>query len=177
MKKLATLLFAGLVGMHMSATTASAAVVDAPVDPSDYISIGGADWAWASPCNAVDPTCGGIDFSYQGLQGWALATTAQIDAAISAAGGIIGWVALFQPGDICASRFFSTVYSHCDYNDPLSYNLVYNWSGNTTNPEYAVFNEVFAVRVSPVPVPAAGFLLMGGLGLLAAMKRRHQKSV
>ena len=176
MKRLVTLLFAALVGIHTFGNSASAAPVNAPVDASDFITVGGYDWAWASPCNAVDPTCGAIDFSYQGMQGWALATTSQIDAAISAAGGILGWVAQFEPGDICASRFF-TVYSHCDYNDPKQYNLVYNWSGNTTNPGDAIYNEVFAVRVSAVPIPAAGLLLMGGLGLLAAMKRRNQKSV
>lgn len=177
MKKLVTLLFALLMGIHAFSTPASAALVDAPVDPSAYITVGGSDWAWASPCNAVAPTCGGIDFSYQGPLGWALATTSQIDSAIAAAGGIGGWVSLFQPGNICASRFFSTSYSHCDYNDPISYGLVYNWSGNTLYPEYAVFNEVFAIRVGAVPVPAAGFLLLGGLGLLAAKKRRNAKSV
>ncbi len=33
---------------------------------------------------------------------------------------------------------------------------------------------ISAIAVSPIPLPAAGFLLLGGLGGLAAMKRRKK---
>ena len=33
---------------------------------------------------------------------------------------------------------------------------------------------VFRVDVSQVPVPAAGFLLVGGLGAMAALRRRKK---
>ena len=34
---------------------------------------------------------------------------------------------------------------------------------------------VFRIDVAPVPVPAAGFLLLGGLGALVAASRRRRK--
>lgn len=170
------MMFALMMGIQVFATGAVASI-DSAVDSSEYVTIGGADWAWANPCNDSDPTCGAIDMSYQSTQGWALASTAQIDAIIASVGGLTDWVALFQPGNVCATAYFSDFYTHCDYSDALDFSLVDNWSGNTLYPEYEQYNEVFVVRVAAVPVPAAGLLLLTGLGLVGAAKRRKQKTV
>jgi len=173
MKKIFTVLFALLMGAHVFTTSASASIVNTPVDASEYITIGGADWAWAGPCSAFAPTCGAIDLSLQGSLGWAVASTAQIDAVVLAIGGLAAWVAQFEPGDICASRFFSNDHNHCDYPDG-SAGYIFNFSGNSLPGE--AYLETFAIRVSAVPVPAAGFLLLGGIGMLAANKRRKKIS-
>lgn len=57
---------------------------------------------------------------------------------------------------------FNTVFSA---GDPQWFSLTWNGSDD---------NALISVEVAPVPVPAAGFLLLGGLGGLAAMKRRKK---
>ena len=62
----------------------------------------------------------------------------------------------------------------------IGFSQIFN-GGNST---YAMFGDglgdsdlddiVFRVDVSEVPVPAAGFLLMGGLGAMAALRRRKK---
>ena len=172
MKKLLTLLFALALGMHTFTSDAKAAILDAPVDPADFLNINGADWAWAGPCAPFSPSCGEIDLSFQGAQGWAIATASQIADVIAFSGGLSAFVDLFEPGNVCASRFFSNNWSHCDYSDArLGY--IHNLAGL---PDPNPAEEVFVVRgnLSPIPVPAALPLLLAGIGLLGAMKRRKK---
>jgi hypothetical protein len=49
--------------------------------------------------------------------------------------------------------------------------LVWSWDIPTS----ALRGQV-STNLAPVPVPAAGFLLLGGLGALAAVRRRQKKS-
>lgn len=169
MKRLFVLAAWAFLGMQAVATPAQAAIDNGPVDSADYITIGGLDWAWASPCNPFAPTCGAIDLSVQGPLGWALASTSQIDDAIAAAGGLTGWVNQFQPGGICASRYFSNSWTNCDYSDALS-GLIYNYSGNVEGAPggiYELYNETFTVREHVgVPAPDGLPLFMIGLGLV-----------
>ena len=173
MKNTLALIFGTLLGLHAYGSSANAALVDAPVDPSEFITIGGADWAWAGPCAPFEPSCGVIDLSFQAPLGWALASTLQIDAVILAVGGLTSWVDLFQVDDICASRFFSNSFSHCDYSDG-DLGGIYNYSGNTFGEHPAL--EVFAVRVSTVPVPAALPLFLSGLGLLGFVRKLRRRA-
>lgn len=172
MKRVLAALFAALISTQMFSGAAKAALVDAPVDASEYITVGGVDWAWAGPCAPFAPSCGPIDLSYQGGQGWALASVAQVDAVI-ALFGLSNWVALFSGNDVCASRYFSDTWSNCDYGDANS-GYIYNYSfGQPPNPA----EEVFAVRVGmpPVPVPASLPLLLAGLGAFGALRLRRSR--
>ena len=162
---------------------AEAALIDAPVADNAYISIGDRDWAWAGPCSAVEPSCGAIDLSYQAGQGWRLPTIAEMDAAISAAGGVVAWANQFVfPGAnsnngsadfACASAYFSNRWDHCDFdvalNGIFNSELAVNQYG--FNPSFA---ETFVVRVSAVPLPGALPLLLAAFGATAAVGRRRR---
>ena len=45
------------------------------------------------------------------------------------------------------------------------------WVGELKTAQYHLYRDV---SLAPVPVPAAGFLLVGGLGVLALRRRRHR---
>lgn len=168
MKKLAISLVALVMSVFTLTTAANAALVNTPVDPSEYLTFGTEDWAWASPCAPVNG-CSVFDLSTQGPLGWAVATTGQLDAVIALAGGLAQFVSLFSATDICASRYFTTA-SQCDYGDG-GIGAIFNYSGVGIFAGDAAV-ETFAVRVSAVPVPAGIVLMLGGLGLLGALKRR-----
>lgn len=171
MKRFLAIIAATFLAVQGMATGAQAALVNAPVDSSEYITIGGFDWAWAGPCAPEAPSCGVIDMSFQGPLGWAVTTGSQITDIIASVGGLKSWVDLFAATDICASRFFSSLYSHCDYNDGYA-GYIFGLAGD---PGANTNEEVFVVRVSAVPVPASLPLLIGGvalLGLIGRAKRR-----
>ncbi|MHA6261951.1 PEP-CTERM sorting domain-containing protein [Arenibacterium sp. CAU 1754] len=174
MSRIFSLLVALVLGLQFYATDAEAALVDAPVAASDYITFGGADWAYASPCAPFAPSCGVIDLSYQGGLGWALPSIAQMDAAIAAAGGAAAWTAMFQNIGACAAEYFSSSYSHCDYSQATNGDI-YNYSANVIDAN-AYYDEVFVVRVAAVPVPASLPLIVGGLGLMGFVARRRKRT-
>lgn len=173
MSRFFSMLAAMVLGFQMYATNADAALVNAPVAASDYITFGGDDWAYASPCAPFAPSCSVIDLSYQGAQGWALPSIAQMDAAIAAAGGAASWTAMFQSIGACAAEYFSN-YSHCDYSQATNGDI-YNYSANVIDSN-AYYDEVFVVRVAAVPVPASLPLIVGGLGLMGFVARRRKNA-
>ena len=134
-----------LAGTALWACAAHAALVNAPLPTSAYITFGGYDWAWAFPV-APDGVFGRgstssqyfIDLSYQAQFGWRLPTAAEMllapdavdfkfaGANVKAGTGtdpVTG--AYFQAGDgsvfhvgadaACAVAYFSTSYRFCDW--------------------------------------------------------------
>lgn len=121
-----TALVAGLAG------AAEAAPLNIPVPTNATITHNGLVWAWAAPCNPIEPSCGVIDLSFQGAFGWHIPTAAEFLLAPLAPdfvfpganvplGGVSPNGAWFSdshlvPGDTaCAAPFFSTTHSHCDW--------------------------------------------------------------
>lgn len=146
------------------------AVINAPVPADNYITFNGNDWAWAAPCAPYDgDSCGPVDMTYQSTQGWRIADAADFLTGPTAAD--FGTEASFK----CASAWFDTVYTHCDYGDGAAH-AIFNdpLSPFVGNP--AVETWVIRSGSGAVPEPASWAMFIGGFGLIgAAMRRRAVK--
>lgn len=166
----------------------------APVPTNAYITKGGYDVAWASPCAAEQPSCGPIDLTYQSQFGWQIMSEALFNQlAISAfdfvvTGGNVDYAtgnnldevsgaylaSVGNPGpggDVAiASPYFSTAHLHADWSDAIG---LY-WDPISTNSAA----DALVVRLQQgnvVPEPSTFLLLAGGisgLGLMGWRKRR-----
>lgn len=148
------------------------ATINAPVPAGNYITFKGHDWAWAAPCAPfAGNSCGPMDMSYQSTQGWRIAEVADFTGGPVAAD--FGTADDFK----CASAYFDTVWTHCDYsdgeihaiyNDPLS-----GYEGNTNVDTWVIR----AAANGAVPEPAAWAMMIGGIGLIGAAMRRRATRV
>jgi hypothetical protein len=173
----------------VTAAPASAALFDVPVPRNAYITVAGADFAWASPCSpagcnflAQEP----LDLSYQSTQGWRVATWAEILAAgVTAssfvfpganvpAGGadpVTGTIFVGSaPGDAaCAAAYFTpAVFNQCNWGDATAGAIWGNpaWTG-------APNVETWVIRDTVVtPAPAALALFGLGVAGIAGLRRR-----
>ena len=162
---------AAFAALALGATGISApafAAINAPVPVANYITFGGNDWAWASPCPpsgaGQGTTCGDgspIDLSYQSTQGWRLPTAAELAAGPSVSD--FGTPSVFA----CASAWFSN-YSHCDYSDAAS-GAVYGSPGGGV-----WYAETWAIRDGAVPEPAVWAMMISGLALVGGVMRRRR---
>ena len=156
------ILFAAAAAAIAAATPAAATVYTGEVPVTNYITFGGLDWAWASPCSPDGCWVGsGIDMSEQAGYGWVIATTAQLASGpaqsdfLDSAGSVI-----------CASGWFSS-FTWCDYGNPV-------W--NAGSPGGVSYSETWVVRgaATPgVPEPAIWGMLITGFGLVGAAVRRR----
>jgi len=150
--------------------TPAVAQINAPVPAANYITFGGNDWAWASPCppsgGIPGTTCGTgatVDFTYQGTQGWRLPTAAELAAGPSVSD--FGTSSAFK----CASAWFTT-YSHCDYGDAAG-GAVFGAPGGDV-----WYAETWVIR-GAVPEAATWAMMLGGFGLVGAAMRGRRRSV
>lgn len=74
---------------------------------------------------------------------------------------------LHAPGDV--KDFATTYFADLGFTD-AGYRLTF-WDG----PDGTHFDTQDLVSASPVPLPAAGWMLLAGIGGLAAMRSRHKK--
>ena len=161
--------------MAIAAASPAAAVINAPVATNAYITFGGLDWAWASPC-APGPgygdggTGGAIDLTYQATQGWRVADVADFANAPTAAD--FQFVGANDNGVACAATWFSTVYQYCDFNDGAS-GAIFNNPGNPYPGNGAVETWVVRGMSAAVPEPASWAMLIAGFGLVGAAMRRR----
>ena len=173
-------------GAAMAATTAgsplssqyyspSAPHTRAPMDapPADVIiSHAGMEWVWAAPCASMDPSCGAptpaYGFDNPTQDQWATwASRADLMTAFTDASG----------NAICASPYFGSGHSHCDYEDAFNGHIWHAYANNICDPNYydgcvASTTETFYVR--GVPEPETYALMLAGLGLVGFIARRRK---
>lgn len=161
---------AALVASGLSAPALAAPILE-PVPEANYITFGGNDWAWAAPCAPTEPSCGVIDLSYQGPLGWRLPTGDDfLTGPVAASFG--------TPGSFkCASAWFSTVHTHCDYGDGSSFYIY----GHPSNPGVGYSTvETWLIRGDvdgAVPEPGTWAMMLLGFGIVggALRARRRQR--
>lgn len=145
------------------------ASIDIEVPTANYITFGGADWAWISPCSATSPSCGDTDlFEFQGSLGWRLPTAAEF--ALRPQASDFGTADSFA----CATPYFADVHSHCDYGDGEG-GFIWNPSDPSSNSNV----DTFAIRlaqVAAVPEPATWAMMVIGFGVVGGSMRRKRKA-
>ncbi|HEX5378550.1 MAG TPA: PEPxxWA-CTERM sorting domain-containing protein [Phenylobacterium sp.] len=160
------------IGALGLAAPASAAI-NAPVPVANYIVFGGLDWAWAAPCAPYAPSCGSDALTaYQASQGWRFPSLSEFNARPAVA----DFVAAGSP---CASAYFGSGYSHCDYSDASSgYIFAYGYGvlgANGANPAAETWFVRGAGGNGGVPEPATWAMMIVGFGLAGVSLRRRDR--
>ena len=161
------LLAASALAFATITTPASAAIQNVPVPTTNYITFGGVDWAWASPCSPGGCYSGAeIDMSYQSTQGWRIATAADLLTGPAPSDFLDG-----SGNVICASNWFTNLFTHCDYSDGTG---GYIWNAPGPNGQNAAA-ETWVLRDGngAVPEAATWALLIAGFGLVGTALRRR----
>lgn len=139
--------------------TAIAGPVLTDLTVNDYITVGALDWAWAAPITSE------LWFGFNTLSpaslhaGWREATDAE-------------WAAKPVSTDFggkCASKYWNSVFTHCDFGDPLSQHWL-------AAPAPENFFDLWYVRDAGGQVPEPGTLALLGVALAGvAVARRKQQ--
>lgn len=181
---------AAVAAMALSISSAASASVDIPVPANAYISLGGLDWAWASPLPG-DPD---FDLAYQSQFGWRLPTAEELANAPLASqfiflganvplGGSDANGAYFEAANAnltgaaaCAAPYFGSGYTNCDWQDGLGQPLGPWWGMDDAYflGDQLYVRETGVAPTGPVPEPTTWALLIAGFGGVGLMLRRRR---
>ena len=156
-------------GLAALAAGPAAAVSQTGALPTNaYITLGGLDWAWASPVShAREP----VDFTFQAAFGWRLPTDLELQSAptifdfqfkganVPVGGTDLATGATFDAENpprtqdaACASPWFSAARLNCDWQDGPGGLLGWTWA---TSLDTGVEDQLVVRAASQVPAPAA----------------------
>ena len=168
---------AAVLAVGLSGAANAAPLFLGNVDSDEYITYGGLNWAWGSPCAGEAPSCAeGVTLH----DGWRIPTIAEFNARPDVSAFLIG-----DEGIACASGWFQGNYAHCDIGDALN---GYLWHPSIAYSPYKYLYETWLVQdeeilsfsiatLVPVPEPATLAVLgMGFLGLGLARRRKTAKA-
>jgi hypothetical protein len=176
-----------LMGLLLLASQAHALPINSPVPANAYIVFGGLDWAWGNPCS-FQGGCGDATLSYQGTQGWSIASDADLatipadfatlfvfpgaNVPLDGTDPLSGAFAYSAPGDMaCAAPYFSTAWSSCDYGDGMLGQWAHPGDG-AGDPGF--YEQLFVRSAVPTPEPASIAILGGSLICLGVLRRRSK---
>ncbi|HTO42165.1 MAG TPA: PEP-CTERM sorting domain-containing protein [Rhizomicrobium sp.] len=174
---------AGAVILALIASPASALPINNPVPTNAYISYAGLDWAWGGPC-AYRNGCGDGDLSYQSTLGWRLPTESELalvtpnfaslfvfagaNVPLNGSDPLSGATVGLAPGAIaCASPYFSTTHSHCDYENGMD-GL---WAGPMSSNVIPYAEQLYVRATTGAPEPTTLALLGAGLAGLSFRRK------
>jgi hypothetical protein len=177
-----------------------AALVETPLPTNAYITFNDLNWAWAYPFPA---SYAGFDLSYQSQFGWRLPTAAELATAPDAinflfTGANVPFYGTGSPSSgtdpvsgayfttinaayisaasdgACATPYFSTLYSNCDWadgNGQSNYGEV--WAGSNNGPTFPWSDQLVVQDITPIPAALPLFATgLGALGLLGWRRKR-----
>ncbi|GAA0817342.1 hypothetical protein GCM10009111_18390 [Colwellia asteriadis] len=173
MKKIGLLLLCSLMNL-----TANATLMTGEVAEDAFVTVGGYDLAWASPCSdgLLESSCSNIDLTEQSGYGWKVITSSLFSSlGINASTFIVDYSSSntkFYNGKnyAKAAGWFSNDYSHIDVNDGIA-GL---WSfADIADSQYWAETIVYRDSSSVnIPEPTPFTLLALGLVTLGISRRK-----